>query len=226
MSKEKPHYHGHRQRLKARLERDSRSLADYELLELVLAAVLPRRDTKPLAKAMLEAFGSLPGVMRAEPERLEDLSGVGPAVVSHWRLLQELLARMAEGAMGEREVLCNSEAVARAAMARLGGKRTEEFWVALLDTRNRVIGWERVGAGTVDRVEAYPREIMALALRHKARSVILVHNHPGGDPSPSEDDQLLTLGMIRAAAALDVLVNDHVIVSDGSYFSFRDKGMI
>ncbi|GAB7021857.1 RadC family protein [Salidesulfovibrio brasiliensis] len=226
MTKDKPHYHGHRQRLKERLAQNPRALADYEVLELVLAGVLPRRDTKPLAKALLEEFGTLPAVMRAEPGRLEKLDGAGPAVVAHWRLLQELLARVAEGTMREREVLFNSEAVARAAMARLGGKRTEEFWVALLDTRNRVIAWERVGAGTVDRVEAYPREIMALALENKARSVILVHNHPGGNPEPSEEDQLLTLGMIRAASTLDVLVNDHVIVSESGYFSFRDKGMI
>ncbi|WP_018124364.1 RadC family protein [Desulfovibrio oxyclinae] len=226
MSKDKPHYHGHRQRLKERLTRDPRALADYEILELLLASVLPRRDTKPLAKTLMEAYGSLGAVMQAQPEDLKRFEGAGPAVTAQWHLMRELLARVAEDGMRSREVLGDPDAVARAAMARLGGCRTEEFWVALLDTRNRVIAWERVGAGTVDRVEAYPREVMALALRHKARSVILVHNHPGGDPTPSDDDQLLTLGMIRAASALDVLVADHVIVSETDFFSFSDKGMI
>lgn len=226
MSKETPHYHGHRQRLKERLARDPRSLADYEILELVLASMLPRRDTKPLAKELLTRLGTLRAVMTANPETLSQVKGIGPGVIAHWRLMQELLARVAEGAMREREILASPESVGNAAMARIGGKRTEEFWVALLDTRNRVIEWERVGIGTVDRVEAYPREIMALALKHKARSVVLVHNHPGGDPTPSDEDQMLTLGMIRAASTLDVLVVDHVVVTETEYYSFSDHGMI
>lgn len=223
---ETPHYLGHRQRLKERLNRNSRELADYEVLELVLASVLPRRDTKPLAKELLARFGTLRKALGATPDQLEEIKGVGPAVVTHWCLLQEVHARMSEGRMAEAEVLSTVEAVARAAMARIGSRRTEEFWVALLDGSNRVIAWEQISAGTVDRVDAYPREMLALALRKQARCLILVHNHPGGDPSPSEEDRLLTMGVIKVAEALQILVRDHVIVSDSSYFSFHENGLL
>lgn len=221
-----PHYLGHRQRLKERLMRNPRELADYEVLELVLASVLPRRDTKPLAKELLSRFGTLRSVLGASSEQLEEMKGVGPAVLSHWRLLREVHARLAEGRMAETEVLSSVQAVADAAMARLGTKRREEFWAVLLDASNRVIAWECVNSGTVDRVDAYPREILALALKKQARGLILVHNHPGGNPAPSEDDRTLTLGMVKVASALQILVRDHVIVCDGKYFSFHENGLL
>ncbi|KAB1442993.1 RadC family protein [Pseudodesulfovibrio senegalensis] len=223
---ETPHYAGHRQRLRQRLMRDPRSLADYEILELVLASVLPRRDTKPLAKALIERFGSLGAALAAQPEELAECKGVGQGVVAHWHLLQEMQARLAEGNLGQADQLSTVEAVARAGMARIGNKRTEEFWVALLDSSNRVIEWDRVSAGTVDRVDAYPREILALALKRQARSVILVHNHPGGDPTPSEEDRLLTLGVARVAETLEILVRDHVVVADSGYYSFHEHGLL
>lgn len=221
-----PHYQGHRKRLREKLGRDSRSLADYEILELVLAAVLPRRDTKPLAKELLAHFGSLAGVMKASPDRLSEFRGIGEGVLSLWQLLQELFARMAENELKNAETLSTVEAVAQAAMARLGGSRTEQFWAALLDGSNRVIEWERINSGTVDRVEAYPREILALAIKRQARSIILVHNHPGGNPSPSEEDRILTMGVVRVSEALDILVRDHVIVSDTGYYSFHEHGLL
>jgi len=206
--------------------RNPMELSDYEILELVLASVLPRRDTKPLAKDILVRFGTLRAALNAAPEQLAELKGVGPALLVHWRLLQEIHARLNEGRMAELETLSSVTAVAKAAMARIGGKKREEFWVALLDGGNRVIDWEQVSTGTVDRVDAYPREILALALRKQARSLILVHNHPGGDPSPSEEDKVLTLGVTKVAGALQILVRDHLIVGDNGYYSFHENGLL
>lgn len=223
---EQPHYTGHRQRLRERLMRNPRELADYEVLELVLAAVLPRRDTKPLAKELMQRFGSFRAALTAPPERISEIRGVGPAVTAHWHLLQEVHARISEGRMAEAETFRTVESVAEAAMARIGNRKTEEFWVALLDNSNRVIEWERINTGTVDRVDAYPREMLALALKRQARCMILVHNHPGGDPTPSRDDHALTAGVVNVAEALQILVRDHIIVSDSGYYSFHENGLL
>lgn len=223
---QKPHYHGHRARLRGRLVKDQHALADYEILELILANAIERRDTKPLAKHLIERFGSLRDAMLVNPEKLKDIYGIGPTVIAQWHLIQELHARLNEAPMLEADALTSSEVVGQAAIARLGNKRTEEFWVALLDNQARVIEWKKVNSGTVDRVQTYPREIIAMALKLDAASLILVHNHPGGDPTPSEDDQLLTMGVIRAASTLDIEVRDHVVVAGDQYTSFYDKGLI
>ncbi|MBG0789405.1 MAG: DNA repair protein RadC [Desulfovibrionaceae bacterium] len=221
-----PHYTGHRRRLKDRLADAPRALADYEILELVLASVLPRRDTKPLAKALIERFGSLKGAVMARPDQLGDVPGIGPAVRAHWALLQELYARLGESGARRGMALSDPGDVARAAMARMGSKGIEEFWVLFMDTKNRVIEWRQVARGTVNATPVFPREIVAAALRLEAANIILAHNHPGGDPSPSKEDVLLT-GMIKeAAAGLDIGVLDHVIVTDTDYYSFNEGGRL
>ena len=223
---DQPHYLGHRQRLKTRLIDNSRSLADYEILELVLAQVLPRRDTKPLAKALIERFGSLKDAIMARPDQLDGVKGVGVAVTAHWILLQELYARLGEASAKSGKPLSDPADVASAAMARLGNKGVEEFWTAFLDSKNRVIAWEQIGNGTVNAAPVFPREIVARALRLEAVSIILAHNHPGGDPTPSKEDVLLT-GMIKEAAQnLDIAVHDHVVVTDREYFSFYNEGYL
>lgn len=224
--REAPHYLGHRQRLRERLTRDPGALADYEILELVLAAVQPRRDTKPLAKAILARFGSLKEAMLARPAQLADLAGVGPAVLAHWTLLAELYARMAEAGPRKRQVLSGPEEVAGAAMARIGSLGTEEFWAAFLDNKNRVIAWERVSSGTVDQTPVYPREILSRALLHQAANLILAHNHPGGSTMPSEEDRLLTMRIVKAARELGVGVLDHLVVTDSEFYSFNDHGLL
>jgi len=226
MTRDAPHYAGHRQRLKEKLADNSRSLADYEILELVLASVLPRRDTKPLAKELIDRFGSLKNAVMARPGQLAEVKGVGPGVQAQWTLLQELYARLGEDGARRGAPLNDPADVARAAMARLGSKGTEEFWVLYLDTRNRVIEWRQAAKGTVNATPVFPREIMATALRLEATNIILAHNHPGGDASPSKEDILLT-GIIReAAAGLDINVLDHVIVTDHDYYSFNDQGRL
>ncbi len=223
---EKPHYLGHRQRLKEKLLRDGRALADYEILELALAAVIPRRDTKPLAKLMITRFGSLKDVLMARADQLEAVSGIGPAVVSHWALMQELFARMGEARTRSGAPLSDPADVARAAMARIGSKGVEEFWAAFMDSKNRVIAWEQVSKGTVNATPVFPREIMATALRLEASALILAHNHPGGDPAPSMEDVALTQKIRETAMGLDIRVLDHIIVTDHDYYSFNEHGRL
>ncbi|MEF2231204.1 MAG: DNA repair protein RadC [Pseudodesulfovibrio sp.] len=222
---DKPHYLGHRQRLREKLVRDGRSLADYEILELVLASVLPRRDTKPLAKALIERFGSLKEALMARPDRI-DVKGMGGAARAHWALLQELFARLGEDAARRGSPLSDPTLVAKAAMARIGSKGTEEFWAAYLDTKNRLIAWEQVSKGTVNATPVFPREIMATALRLEATGVILAHNHPGGDPTPSVEDVLLTERIRESAEGLDIRILDHLIVTDRDYYSFNERGRL
>ena len=224
--KDAPHYLGHRQRLKDKLADTPRGLADYEILELVLASVLPRQDTKPLAKELIGRFGSLKGAIMARPDQLIEIPGIGPAVRSQWMLLQELLARLGEAGTRRGASLSDPREVARAAMARMGNKGVEEFWVLFLDTKNRIIEWRQMARGTVDATPVFPREIMAAALRLEAANIILAHNHPGGDPSPSRDDVLLTDMIKEAAAGLNIIVLDHVIVTDTDYYSFNEGGRL
>lgn len=223
---EKPHYHGHRLRLRERLAREPRSLADYEVLELLLARTLPRQDTKPLAKELLARFGTLRGVLYAPDAQLAEIKGFGDALLSSWALYREVWARMNEPSASRREVLDDPDRVAEGAKARFGTKGVEEFWVALVDNRNRVRAWECVSKGTVDQTQVYPREVLALALRHEASGMILVHNHPGGDPSPSDEDIRMTMRIKRVAQEMGVRLLDHLVVAEERHFSFQAQGLL
>lgn len=205
---------------------NSRGLADYELLELLLAQVFTRKDTKPLAKELLARFGSLKETILARPDQLQSVDGIGPGVAAHWTLIQELFARMGETPARSRTPISDPAEVARAAMARIGSKGTEEFWTAFLDTKNRVIAWEQVSKGTVNATPVFPREIMARALALEAAAIILAHNHPGGDPTPSREDVLLTGQIQETARSLDIRVLDHLVVTDNDYYSFNDAGRL
>ena len=221
-----PHYLGHRQRLREKLTAESKSLADYELLELLLGQVLPRRDTKPLAKDLVARFGSLREVMNARPEALCEVKGFGESLAGHWALLREIFARLGEAPVREKQVFSGPEVVAEAARARIGHLAVEEFWVALVDNKHRLMAWERVGKGTVDETPVYPREVLALALKHQASGLILAHNHPGGDPSPSVQDRDLTRRIAHSAKELGLRVLDHLIVAEKGHFSFQDAGLL
>jgi len=213
------HQTGHRARLKARLKKDAAQLADYEILELLLGCVLLRRDTKALAKDLLQRFGALRGVLDARPDELTSLKGFGPSLALFWRLLRELMARYEEAPARRREILCTPDAVARMARARLAGCPHEELWIALTDHGNRLIAWERLRQGTVGQVSCTPREVLETALLHKASSIILVHNHPGGDAHPSETDLRLTRELARLAPALGIAFVDHVVVTEDAWHS-------
>jgi DNA repair protein RadC len=220
------HYLGHRKRLKERLKADSRSLADYEILELLLGYALPRRDTKPLAKAMLQRFGSLRGVFHARAEELSEVDDFSPSVLVLFDTWKEFWGRVQESVIHERTVFSHPQSVADFAIARLGHALTEQFWVALVDNKNRLVLWQQVSQGTVDQTPVYPREILRLVLQHQASGLILVHNHPGGDPKPSIQDQELTKKMQRAAREMDIRVLDHIVVTDQDYYSFQAQGLL
>jgi DNA repair protein RadC len=222
----KPHYLGHRQRLKDKLLKNPESPADYELLELLLGQVLSRCDTKPIAKELLEEFKSLGGVLNASDERLQKIKGVGPGVLTSFKLLREIWTRIAEEPIFSNEELSSPEAVARAAMARIGNLSIEQFWVALVNTRNKVICWEMISRGTVDKTAVFPREIVAMALKYGASGVILAHNHPGGDPTPSRNDIVRTQEISAACKSLDIRLMDHIVVTKDRYYSFMEAGRI
>ncbi len=223
---EPPHYYGHRKRLRNRLVDSPESLADYEILELILACVIPKGDTKPLAKRLLARFKTLAGVMAAPSEQLTETHGFGPTLASHWVLLNELSARISEEPMRQRMIITGPEIVAQAAMARLGNKPLEEFWAALVDNKNRVIAWERIAAGTVDRIAVFPRQVLTFALKHQAAGVLLVHNHPGGDPKPSREDVDLTRRMSSSSQELGLRILDHIVVTETEYYSFQEHGLL
>ncbi len=220
------HYHGHRGRLRARLLDAPEKLADYEVLEILLGYVLIRRDTKPIAKEMLARFASLQGLLAARPHELLEIPGVGESVVSFIALLREFLARHAESPLRHRELLCSPETVAAMARQRLGKYTHEEMWAAFVDNKNRLISWERAAKGTVDCTVIYPRDIMERALTLKATGFFLVHNHPGGDPTPSGADVELTNRIQRASQTLLLRFIDHVIVTEKSCFSMMSDGLL
>lgn len=220
------HYHGHRQRLRERLDADPRALSDYELLELLLTYTLPRKDTKPIAKEMIARFGSLADALHAEPQRVAEVPGLGEGAASFWRTLRECRARSACGALAAKEKFSSPDQVRDMVCSRLGHLTKEEFWVILVDNQNRLIRFECVFRGTVDQTAAYPREILELALRHHASGLILVHNHPGGDPSPSRQDRTLTDSIARLASELGLRLLDHIIVTGQTYSSFRSLGLL
>lgn len=220
------HAHGHRKRLRERLIGAGHALADYEVLELLLGHVLLRQDTSPLAKELLARFGSIRGVLDARPQELAAVPGFGAALDAYWRLVREVMARYAESPARRRTALSSPQAVARMARIRLAASEREEFWVAYLDARNRLIAWEMAAKGSVSAAPLYPRDVMARALALNASSLILVHNHPGGNPRPSGADVALTNKVRAAGEALDIRLTDHVIVTEDAWYSFREDCIV
>lgn len=221
------HYHGHRERLRQRvLEGDGSHLKDYELLELLLCAFIPRVDVKPIAKDLLARFGSVSGVLAAAPERLMEVKGVGETAASHIRGANLLLQRAAADAVKDRPIISNWAALLNYVKQQLRHEKSEQARVLFLDRKNKLIADEVMGRGTVDHAPIYPREIARRALELSASSVILVHNHPSGDPTPSRADVDLTREIEKALAPLDIRVHDHLVVGVSETISMKAKGLI
>ena len=218
---------GHRQRLRERiLAGGGASMADYELLEMILFGAIARGDTKPLAKRLIDRFGSLSEVIQAEDARLREVKGVGPAVICELRLVREAALRLLRTEVRDQPVLSSWQKVVdycRAAMAR---EPIEQFRVLYLDKKNRLIGDEVQSQGTVDHTPVYIREVMKRALENSATAIILVHNHPSGDPTPSRADVDMTNQIVTAAKPFGILVHDHIIVSRDGHASFRSLGLL
>jgi DNA repair protein RadC len=213
---------GHRQRLKARfLSSGPDSLADYELLELVLFSAIPRRDTKPLAKRLLQRFGSFPEVVNAPPERLAEVEGVGSAAIMQLKLVRAAAVRLMQLGVMQRPVLASWNAVLDYCRAAMGFEAREQFRILFLDKKNRLIANEVQQEGTVDHTPVYVREIVKRALELSASAVILVHNHPSGDPTPSRADIDMTRQIVEAAKPLGITIHDHIIVGREGHVSFK-----
>jgi DNA repair protein RadC len=224
---ERPHYHGHRERLRERFRKaGAEALADYELIELILFRAMPRRDVKPIAKALLARFGSFCEVISARPERLAEIDGLGEAAIVEIRIIEAAARRLAKSSIEKRPSLSSFSAVidyCRTAMAFLDH---EEFRILFLDKKNFLIADEVQGVGTVDHAPVYPREIMRRALELSASALILVHNHPSGDPEPSAEDIYLTHQIIAVGKPLKVNVHDHLIIGKHGHASLKGMRLI
>lgn len=227
MSEDEPHYVGHRERLRTRfLEGGDEALADYELIELILFRAIPRRDVKPLAKALLKKFGSFAEVVAAPRARLKEVDGISENVALEFKVIEASARRFARGVVQKRRSLGSWSEVIDYCRTIMAFEDHEEFRVLFLDKKNGLIADEAQGSGTVDHTPVYPREVVKRALELAASAVILVHNHPSGDPSPSSQDVKMTLDIIAIAAPLGIAVHDHIIVGRQGHASLRGLKLI
>jgi DNA repair protein RadC len=218
---------GHRERLRQRFcADDGAAMPDYELLELILFGALRQGDTKAIAKALLGRFGTLADVLSAPLVALQQVDGVGEIVAVHLRATRAAGIRLAREELRDRPVLSSWDKVVDYCRARLGREETEHFWVLYLDRKNAVLADEQQSRGTVDHTPVYPREVVRRALELGASALILVHNHPSGDPTPSAADISITKAVVDAAAALDIAVHDHIVIARAGHVSLRAEGLI
>ncbi|MBW6485412.1 MAG: DNA repair protein RadC [Syntrophobacterales bacterium] len=224
---EKDYNSGHRQRLKMKyIKAGIEALHDYEVVELLLTYALSRRDIKPLAKELLSRFGSLKGIIDAEPAELKKIDGISDHTAILFKLLKEVSALYLQQKAKEKpQISCTSELI-NFCRTTLGGKKDEEFCVIYLDVQNQIIEFETLQKGTVNQATVYPRQVLENALRKKASAIILVHNHPSGHVRPSEADLRITKTISETARLLDINVHDHIIVGEDRFFSFREEGMM
>ena len=221
-SPKRAHYHGHRERLRARfMEAGPEALADYEMLELVLFRAVPRRDVKPLAKDLLAKFGSFAEVISAPRARLAEVDGLGEAAIVEFKVVQAAAHRLAKGQVGKRTALSSWTAVIDYVRAAQAFAEKEQFRILFLDKKNQMIADEVQQEGTVDHTPVYPREVVKRALELSATALILVHNHPSGDPTPSQADIEMTRQVAQVARTLGIQVLDHVIVGKDGHASLK-----
>ncbi|MGA8077494.1 MAG: DNA repair protein RadC [Xanthobacteraceae bacterium] len=222
-----PHYFGHRERLRSRF-RDAGpdALSDYELLELLLFRALPRSDVKPLAKSLLEKFGSFAEVIAAPQSRLAEVKGLGHASATELKIVQAAASRLLRGAVKKRPVLSSWSTVLDYCRTAQAFADREQFRVLFLDKRNALIADELQQVGTVDHTPVYPREVVKRALELAATAIILVHNHPSGDPTPSRADIQMTQQIIAVAQPLGIGVHDHIIVGKDGHASLKGLKLI
>lgn len=223
----RPHYWGHRERLRTRfLDGGHAPMPEYELLELLLFNAIPKIDVKPLAKRLLAAFGDLNGVVAASEHRILQVEGADRWVYLQLRLVDGFAQRMAQARVLQREVLASWDALIAYCRTVMAHREIEQFRVLFLDRKNTVIADEALGSGTVGHVPVYPREVAKRALELNASAVILVHNHPSGDPTPSREDITMTARVMAACESIDVTVHDHIVVGKTCEVSFRATGLL
>lgn len=222
----KPHYHGHRGRVRERvLKAGVEPLADYELLELLLFYSIERIDTKPMAKALLERFGTLGDVFAAEPAQLREFE-IDQRTLVHFKAMREVGRRLAERKVKDMPVLTNWQQLIDYCHTALAHEKTEQFRILFLDRKNVLIADEVQQRGTIDHTPVYPREVVKRALALNAAALILVHNHPSGDPKPSRDDIEMTREIKAASDALGIAIHDHLVIGRKGHASFRSLGLL
>ena len=223
----KPHFHGHRDRLRRRfLEAGAAALADYELLELILFNAIPQRDVKPLAKTLVGRFGSFAETIAASPERLAEVAGIKERAITEFKIVEAAAQRFAKGAVKKRLPMGSWGEVLDYCRTSMAFENREIFRILFLDKKNGLIAEEVQGSGTVDHTPVYPREVIRRALELSATAIILVHNHPSGDPTPSTQDVKMTHDIIKIAKSLGVTVHDHIIVGRDGHSSLKGMGLI
>ena len=223
----KPHYHGHRDRLRARFkEGGMAALADYELLELCLFRSIPRRDVKPIAKELIAVFGSFAEVVAAPIHRLAEVKGISDNTALELKILQAAATKLGRDSVLNRPILSSWNALLDYCRSAMQFERIEQFRVLFLDRKNRLIADEVLGQGTVDRAPVYPREIIKRALQLEATAIILAHNHPSGDPTPSGADMKMTEDVISACKGVNITVHDHLIIGRDNIASFKTLGLM
>ncbi|MBP0578814.1 DNA repair protein RadC [Labrys sp. LIt4] len=216
-----PHYLGHRERLRQRFAEAEGRLPDYELLELILFRSIPRRDVKPLAKALIARFGSLAEVLGAPIARLKEIDGVSDGVAGDLKIIEAAGHRLAKGGITKRPVLSTSAALIDYCRSTMAFAEREIFRILFLDTKNGLIADEVQQRGTVNHTPVYPREVVKRALELSATALILVHNHPSGDPSPSSADISMTRTIADVAGPLGIVVHDHIIIGRDGHVSLK-----
>jgi DNA repair protein RadC len=226
LKKEIPHYHGHRDRLRQRFRENPDSLADYEVLELVLFLAIPMKDVKPLAKNLIQRFGNLAGVMNAPIEELTKIEGIKENTALALKSVTALSHRAMKNEIMKKPVLNSWSRLMDYCTATMAHEQREHFRIIFLNKKNEMIADEIQNSGTVDHTPAYPREIMKRALELGATALILVHNHPSGDPKPSQPDIDMTRQVMRAAEPFSIVIHDHVIISKNGYSSMKNMGLM
>jgi DNA repair protein RadC len=222
-----PHFHGHRQRLRERLiAAGAEALPDYELMEVLLFAGNPRGDVKPLAKNLIERFGSFAAALSADPDDLLSVPGLGVSGVAALKSVREAALRLMKAELRERPVIASWDRLVDYCRAHVAYNKVEEFHLLFLDRKNALIAHEQQQRGTIDHTPVYTREVVKRALELGASALILVHNHPSGDPTPSKADIAVTKDIVSAAKPLGVTVHDHVIIGRGRHTSLRDMGLL
>ena len=218
---------GHRERLRERFAKGGAdAMHDYELLELTLFAAIPRRDTKPMAKALLARFGSFAEVIAAPRARLMEVKGVGETVAAHLKIVEAAAHRLSKTKVIGRPALSSWAALLDYCTAAMAREQAEAFRVLFLDRKNILIADEVLSRGTIDHTPVYPREIVRRALELSSSAIILVHNHPSGDPTPSRADIEMTRDIEKAAKALGIAVHDHLVIGRGGHVSFKATGLL
>lgn len=222
-----PHHLGHRERLRRRFaEGGEAALPDYELLELLLFRSIPQRDVKPLAKQLIQHFGSFAEVIGAPLSRLTEVKGVGESVALDLKIVEAALKRTMKGQIARKPVLSSWSSVIDYCRLAMAFAEREQFRILFLDRKNALIADEVQQTGTVDHTPVYPREVMRRALELSATALILVHNHPSGDPTPSGADMRMTRELVDIARPLGIAIHDHIIVGRDGHASFKGLGLI